>query len=138
MYCCQRTIRNRRIGMTWSWWQLWLSIKPQLKCTQFNKFKAEYEEKIALAEANIDRAVADCSRGTKEHERLSNEKNELVLALQSGGSAVQDIIDKTNRVEAQRNDLQKQMDALNKRIKDEEDQKKKKKKKKKSTALIPL
>jgi myosin heavy chain 6/7 len=123
MYCCQRTIRNRRIGMTWSWWQLWLGIKPQLKCTQFSKYKAEYEEKIALAEKNIDRAVADCSKVTKEHERLSNEKNELVLALQSGGSAVQDIIDKTNRVEAQRNDLQKQLDSLNKRIKDEEDQK---------------
>merc|ERR1739848_384257 len=93
------------------------------KCTQFNKFKAEFEEKIALAEANIDKAVADCSKVTKEHERLMNEKNELVLALQSGGSAVQDIIDKTNRVEAQRNDLQKQVDDLNKRIKDEETQK---------------
>merc|ERR1711923_81755 len=67
MYCCQRTIRNRRIGMTWPWWQLWLAIKPQLKCTQFAKFKAEYEEKIALAEANIDRATQDCARVTKEY-----------------------------------------------------------------------
>merc|ERR1712213_72601 len=122
MYCAQRTIRNRRIGMTWPWWQLWLAIKPQLKCTQFAKFKAEYEEKIALAEANIDRATQDCARVTKEYERLANEKQELVLALQSGGSAVQDIIDKTNRVEAQKNDLQKQMDETQARIRAEEDQ----------------
>ena len=123
MYCCQRTIRNRRIGMTWPWWQLWLAIKPQLKCTQFAKFKAEYEEKIAMAEANIDKATQECARVTKEYERLAAEKQELVLALQSGGSAVQDIIDKTNRIEAQKNDLQKQLDDLNKRIKGEEDQK---------------
>merc|ERR1712061_361442 len=58
----------------------------------------------------------------KEYERLANEKNELVLALQSGGSAVQDIIDKTNRIEAMKDDLQKQVDATNARIKGEDDQ----------------
>merc|ERR1719454_2636284 len=51
LYCCQRTIRNKRVGETWLWWKLWLAIKPNLKCTQFAKFKQEYEEKIALAEA---------------------------------------------------------------------------------------
>merc|ERR1711953_1444830 len=49
LYCLQRTIRNYYIGKTWLWWQLWLAIKPQLKCTQFAKFKAEYEEKMAIA-----------------------------------------------------------------------------------------
>merc|ERR1719270_514424 len=123
LYCCQRTIRNKRIGETWLWWKLWLAIKPNLKCTQFAKFKQEYEEKIALAEANIDKAIADCDRVKTEYERLSGEKNELVLALQSGGSAVQDIIDKTNRLEAMKNDVQKQVDDTNKRIQAEEAQK---------------
>ena len=89
LYCCQRTIRNYYIGKTWLWWQLWSVIKPNLKCTQFGKYKAEYEEKIALAEANIDKAIAECNAVVAIHERLSNEKNELHLALNSGGSAVQ-------------------------------------------------
>merc|ERR1711923_212789 len=121
LYCLQRTIRNYRIGKTWLWWQLWLAVKPNLKCTKFAQYKAEYEEKIAIAEANIDKAVAECNKVKSVYERLSNEKNELVLALQSGGSAVQDIIDKTNRLEGQRNDLQKQVDATNGRIKAEDD-----------------
>merc|ERR1719163_628572 len=95
LYCLQRTIRNYYIGKTWPWWQLWLAIKPNLKCTKFAQYKAEYEEKIAIAEANIDKAIAECNKVTAEHERLLAAKNELVLALQSGGSAVQDIIDKT-------------------------------------------
>merc|ERR1712029_1018811 len=121
LYCLQRTIRNYYIGKTWLWWQLWLAIKPNLKCTKFAQYKAEYEEKIAIAEANIDKALAECNKVKSVYERLSNEKNELVLALQSGGSAVQDIIDKANRVEAMKNDLQKQVDELNARIKAEEE-----------------
>merc|ERR1712241_76608 len=121
LYCCQRTIRNYYIGKTWLWWQIWLAVKPNLKCTQFGKYKAEYEEKIAIAEANIDKAVEECNAVVAVHERLSNEKNELNLALNSGGSAVQDIIDKTNRLEAQKNDLQKQVDQTNARVKAEEE-----------------
>merc|ERR1711935_589467 len=121
LYCLQRTIRNYYIGKTWPWWQLWLAIKPMLKCTKFAQYKAEYEEKIAIAEANIDKAISECNGVKTIYDRLSNEKNELVLALQSGGSAVQDIIDKTNRIEAMRNDLQKQLDECNNRVKGEED-----------------
>ena len=63
--------------------------QPNLKCTQFGKYKKEDEEKIAIAEANIDEAVRQCSAVVEVHAKLSAEKNELVMALQSGGSAVQ-------------------------------------------------
>ena len=89
LYSCQRSIRSYMMAKTWLWLQLWLAIKPNLKCTQFGKYKKEYEEKIAIAEANIDKAVADCSAVVEVHNKLSAEKNELVLALASGGSAVQ-------------------------------------------------
>ena len=92
LYCCQRTIRNYYIGKKWLWWQMWTAIKPNLKCTQFGKYKAEYEGKIAMAEANIDKAIADCNKVIAEHDRLLNEKNELDLALNSGGNAVQVIL----------------------------------------------
>merc|ERR1711976_522037 len=60
LYCCQRAIRNALMAKTWKWMQIWLAIKPNLKCTQFGKYKKEYEDKIALAEANIDKAIAEC------------------------------------------------------------------------------
>merc|ERR1719512_475532 len=122
LYCLQRTIRNYYIGKTWPWWQLWLAIKPNLKCTKFAQYKAEYEEKIAIAEANMDKVTAECSKVKTVYDRICNVKNELVLALQSGGSAVQDIIDKTNRIEAMKADVQKQVDDTNNRIRAEEDQ----------------
>merc|ERR1719297_8129 len=121
LYACQRAISMFMIAKTWKWMQIWLAIKPHLKCTQFGKYKKEYEDKIAVAEANIDKAIAECTAVTDVHAKLAAEKNELVLALQSGGSAVQEIIDKTTRLENARNDLQKQVDQTNARIKGEDD-----------------
>ena len=123
LYCVQRTIKNYYIGKTWAWWQLWLAIKPNLKCTKFAQYKAEYEEKIAIAEAHMDKAMAECKKVTNEHERLCAERSDLQLALKSGGSAVQDIIDKTVRIEGMKNDVQKQVDDTLARVRGEEEAK---------------
>jgi len=116
LYCLQRTIRNYYIGKTWLWWQLWLAIKPNLKCTKFAQYKAEYEEKIAIADAHMDKALADRKKVEAVNATLLGQKSEIVLALQSGGSVVQDLIDKTNRVEANAADVQKSLDEVNNRI----------------------
>ena len=123
LYCCQRTIRNYYIGKTWLWWQLWQAIKPNLKCTQFGKYKKEFEDKIELAEANIDTAIADREKVQAVYNSLAGQKNELSLALKSGGSAVQDIIDKTVRIENMALDVQKSLDDVKARIKGEKEQK---------------
>merc|ERR1712131_69673 len=70
LYCCQRAIRNRKIATTWKWMEIWLAIKPHLKCTQFSKYKAEFENKIALAEANIDKALEERAKVQKVHDEL--------------------------------------------------------------------
>merc|ERR1712180_251509 len=119
LYCCQRTIRNYYIGKTWLWWHIWTAIKPNLKCTQFGKYKQEYEEKIATAEANIDKAIADREKVQAVYDGLAGQKNELELALKSGGSAVQDIIDKTTRVEAMAADVKKSLDEVTAREKEQ-------------------
>merc|ERR1719434_526468 len=123
LYACQRAIRTMMIAKTWLWMQIWLAIKPNLKCTQFGKYKKEYEDKIALAEANIDQALEARGKVQAVYDGLMGQKNELSLALKSGGSAVQDIIDKTTRIEAQAADVQKELDGVNARIKGEKQQK---------------
>jgi myosin heavy chain 6/7 len=121
LYCIQRTIRNYYIGKKWLWWQLWLALKPNLKCSKFAHYKAEYEQKIAHASANMEKVVVECNKVMSQHSQLLEEKNELMLALQSGGSAVQDIIEKTLRVESFKNELQNQLDDVLNKIKSEED-----------------
>merc|ERR550532_2620404 len=123
LYACQRAIRAMMVAKTWLWMQIWLAIKPKLKCTQFGKFKKEYEDKIALAEAHIGTALDARAKVQAVYDGFMGQKNELSLALKSGGSAVQDIIDKTVRIEAQAADVQKELDGVNARIKGEKAQK---------------
>merc|ERR1712128_2761 len=122
LYCLQRTIRNYYIGKTWLWWQLWLLVKPNLKCTKFAQYKAEYEEKIAIAEANIDSAVKDCNKVKGVHAQLATEKEEVLRALDSGGDVVKELSDKIDKLDKSKNDLAKQVDQTNARIRAEEDQ----------------
>merc|ERR1712170_44280 len=68
LYACQRAIRMYMTAKTWKWMQIWLAIKPHLKCSQFGKYKKEYEDKIALAEANIDKAFADREKVQAVHD----------------------------------------------------------------------
>merc|ERR1719412_3252788 len=123
LHACQRAIRSYMMAKTWLWLQLWLAIKPNLKCSQFGKFKKEYEDKIAEADANIESAVAARAKVQAVYDGLAGQKNELSLALKSGGSAVQDMIDKAVRIENQAADVQKDLDQTNARIKNEQAQK---------------
>merc|ERR1711970_614088 len=84
LYACQRAIRSMMLAKTWKWLELWLAIKPNLKCTQFGKFKAEYEDKIAEAESNIDGALEARTKVQAVYDGLLGQKNELTLALNSG------------------------------------------------------
>merc|ERR1712212_504006 len=84
LYACQRALRGMLIAKTWKWMQIWLPIKPNLKCTQFGKYKKEYEDKIEEAEANIDGAVQARSKVQAVYDGLAAQKNELSLALSSG------------------------------------------------------
>merc|ERR1719283_703404 len=123
LYACQRAIRTYMIAKTWLWAQIWLAIKPNLKCTQFGKFKKEYEDKIALAEANIDGALEERAKVQAVYDGFMGQKNELALALKSGGSAVQEIIDKTTRIEGQAAEVQNELAGVQNRIKGEKAQK---------------
>merc|ERR1719436_1011013 len=77
LYACQRAIRSFMMAKTWLWLQIWLAIKPTLKCTQFGKFKKEYEDKIAEAEANIDGAIAARAKVQAVYDGLAAQKNAL-------------------------------------------------------------
>merc|ERR1712088_1201317 len=123
LYSLQRAIRNYMMAKTWPWMKIWLAIKPTLKCTQFSKYKKEFEDKIALAEANIDEAIAAREKVQAVHDSLQSQKNDISLALKSGGSAVQDIIDKTTRIEGMAADVKKELEDVNKRIASEKEQK---------------
>merc|ERR1712027_139930 len=88
LYACQRAIRMYMTAKTWLWAQIWLAIKPNLKCTQFGKFKKEYEDKIALAEANIGQALEARSKVQAVYDGFMAQKVALEGQIQKINSTV--------------------------------------------------
>merc|ERR1711992_14500 len=109
--------REDKIGSVLSWLQS--GARGKASRMQFKKL----EDKIALAEANIEGALEARSKVQAVYDGFMGQKNELSLALKSGGSAVQDIIDKTVRIENAAADVKKELEDVKKRIKSEKDQK---------------
>ena len=73
---CQRAIRAMLMSKTWPWMQIWLAIKPTLRCTHFTKFKQQYEKQIETAEKNIGSAIKECKAVTVVYDKLVAEKTE--------------------------------------------------------------
>merc|ERR1711872_35268 len=111
-------VREDRIGSVLAW----LQAGARGKASRMS-FKKLQDQKLALY--CCQRTIRNWFIGKtwKWWHILLAQKNEVALALSSGGSAVQDIIDKTTRIENMANDVQKQVQDVQKRIKGEQDQK---------------
>ena len=72
------------IGKTWSWWQLWLAIKPNLRSHKFAEIKASLEAKTLAAEKKREGEKAARVKAEKINEKLSAETAELEDALEKG------------------------------------------------------
>merc|ERR1711962_1621754 len=127
--------RENKIGTVLAWLQAGArgkAARMQFKKLQDQKMalyacqraiRSYMMAKIAEAEANMDTALAARSKVQAVYDGLAVQKNEIALALKSGGSAVQEIIDKAVRIENQAADVQKDLEAVNGRIKGEKSQK---------------
>merc|ERR1712240_565365 len=120
--------RENKIGSVLAWLQAQArgkTARMQFKKLQDQKMalyacqRAIRSYMMAKTEANIDGAVAARAKVQAVYDGLAAQKNELALALKSGGSAVQDMIDKAVRIENQAADVQKDLDQVNARIKGE-------------------
>merc|ERR1711963_757939 len=54
LYCCQRSIRMLMISKTWKWMQIWMAIKPNLKCTQFGKYKKKSKGDVEKMKRKVE------------------------------------------------------------------------------------
>lgn len=79
-------------------------------------YKVEFENKIAIAEANLGTALEERAKVQKVHDTLVAAKNEVKMAIDGGGSAVQDLVDKTKRTEGMAADIEKQVSSVEKRV----------------------
>merc|ERR1712088_337283 len=115
----QGTIRGYMIGKTWLWWSLWLALKPGLKSGHFEEFKQQLAEKIQFAQDHLDEVIAQRDVSEKKHAQLTSEVDEIKVSLAGGTNAKEDLLSKIAKLEDIKGGLQKEINALNTKINQE-------------------
>ncbi|XP_047492688.1 myosin heavy chain, muscle-like isoform X25 [Penaeus chinensis] len=117
----QRNLRKYLQLRTWAWYRLWQKVKPLLNVTRIEDEIRALEEKAAKAEENYERE----SKLRKELEAanlaLLEEKNNLMVALESTKGNVSEYLDKQAKLQSQKADLEAQLNETTERLQQEEE-----------------
>merc|ERR1712002_288363 len=115
----QRTIRNYMIGKKWLWWTLWLALKPNLKSGHFEEFKQELAAKTQYAQDHLEEVIKEREESERKHSKITGEVDELKVSLAGGTNAKDDLLQKIGKLEDIKAGLQKEINALNVKISQE-------------------
>jgi len=121
LYCVQRAIRNFMAGKQWLWWQIWLGVKPNLKCFHFAEIKQNLDTKRKEAENKI--AAEKNARKAAEtiNQQLEAEKAELEKTLAGGSDAIREIEDKVKKIENAKKQIESEVNNASNRLQEEEE-----------------
>merc|ERR1712013_181512 len=96
LYVVQRAIRNFVAGKHWLWWQVWLGVKPNLKCFHFAEIKQNLDSKRKEAETKITAEKTARKAAESINAQLEKEKADLERTLSGGSDAIREIESEVN------------------------------------------
>ncbi|XP_043200285.1 myosin heavy chain, muscle-like isoform X9 [Amphibalanus amphitrite] len=121
----QRAIRKYMQMQGWSWFRLWVKVRPMLYETRIEDEIKKLEEEANDATARLEVE----SKARKENEELNikllQEKNELLSRLEAERGSMGDEIAKQQKLQAQKADLETQLTDAQDRLAVEEQERQK-------------
>lgn len=95
----------------WAWYRLWQKVKPLLNVTRIEDEIRALEEKAAKAEENYEREAKLRKELEAANLALLEEKNNLMVALESTKGNVSEYLDKQAKLQSQKADLEAQLNV---------------------------
>ncbi|XP_042243052.1 myosin heavy chain, muscle-like isoform X27 [Homarus americanus] len=117
----QRNLRKFMQLRTWPWYRLWQKVKPLLNVTRIEDEIRALEEKAAKAEQNYEREAKLRKELEAANLALLEEKNNLMVALESTKGNVSEFLDKQAKLQSQKADLEAQLNETTERLQQEEE-----------------
>ena len=107
----QRNLRKYLKLRTWPWYSLWQKVKPLLNVTRVEDEMRALEEKAekALAELEKESAMRKALEGEKVS--LLQERNDLMITLESSRGGAADFMAKQAKLTQQKADLEAQVNV---------------------------
>lgn len=117
----QRNLRKYLQLRTWPWYRLWQKVKPLLNVTRVEDEIRALEDKANKALEDLEKESALRKNLETQNVTLLQEKNDLMLALESTKGSASEFMDKQAKLAAQKADLEAQLNELTDRLQGEEE-----------------
>ncbi|XP_018022395.1 myosin heavy chain, muscle isoform X3 [Hyalella azteca] len=117
----QRNLRKYLQLRTWPWYRLWQKVKPLLNVTRVEDEIRALEEKAEKALAELEKESELRKKLEGQNVTLLQEKNDLLLVLESTKGSASEFMDKQAKLAAQKADLEAQLNELTDRLQSEEE-----------------
>ena len=107
----QRNLRKYLQLRTWAWYRLWQKVKPLLNVTRVEDELRALEEKAAKAQEDYEKEAAKNKELEAANLSLVEEKNNLMILVESSKSGATDLLDKQAKLQSQKADLEAQLNV---------------------------
>merc|ERR1719430_700419 len=116
----QRAVRNYMKLQGWPWFRLWVKLRPMLYETRIEDELKRLEEEAAEATSKLEGEQKGRKAAEDANIKLLEEKNALVSRLESERGSMGDELAKQQKLQAQKADLEAQLNDAQERLAAEE------------------
>jgi len=117
----QRNLRKYLRLRNWAWYRLWVRVKPLLNVVRVEDEMRELEERANKAVEDLDKEATLRKTLDNQFTAWTQEKAEILVALESTKGATQEYMEKQAKLAAQKADLEGQISDLSTRLRSEEE-----------------
>ncbi|XP_069988200.1 myosin heavy chain, muscle [Penaeus vannamei] len=117
----QRNVRKFMAMANWSWFILWQRVKPLLHQERIEDVIRALQDRASLAEENLNRELTKRKDLEEANLALVEEKNNLMLTLESSKGNIAEFMEQQAKLNAQKNDLEAQLNDASERLQREEE-----------------
>ncbi|XP_014912399.1 myosin heavy chain, fast skeletal muscle-like [Poecilia latipinna] len=121
IFTIQYNIRAFMNVKTWPWMKLYFKIKPLLKSAETEKEMAQMKEDFAKTKDDLTKALAKKKELEEKMVSLLQEKNDLLLQVQSEGENLADAEERCEGLIKAKIQLEAKLKETNERLEDEEE-----------------
>ncbi|XP_041099457.1 myosin heavy chain, fast skeletal muscle-like, partial [Polyodon spathula] len=121
IFTIQYNIRSFMNVKHWPWMKLYFKIKPLLKSAESEKEMANMKEEFEKCKENLAKSEAKCKALEEKMVSVVQEKNDLLLQVQSEGESLSDAEERCEALIKSKIQLEAKLKEATERLEDEEE-----------------
>ncbi|KAF1745120.1 hypothetical protein MXB_1473, partial [Myxobolus squamalis] len=120
VFIIQRNLRNYFELRYWSWWRIFIRIKPLLQITRQDEEMRMKEDELKRTKDKMEKTELEVKEMEARINQLHDERQSFLAKMQQDSDALQDLDEKLNSMATKKNELEEFISDLEMQLSEEE------------------